>query len=61
MLHAEWGLLDLMFLFVRFQNSAPVRNEINDHPSEVNHFLSPSVVLGIELRGLAVAKQALYS
>lgn len=52
MLHAEWGLLDLMFLFDRFQNSTPVRNGIIDHPSAVNHFVSPSVVLEIELRVL---------
>lgn len=26
LLHAEWGLMDLMFLSVKFQNSTPVRS-----------------------------------
>lgn len=39
-------------LFDRFQNSTPVRNGIIDHPSAVNHFVSLSVVLEIELRVL---------
>lgn len=60
MLHAEWGLLDLMFLFVRFQNSTPVRNGIIDHPSAVNHFVVPSVALEIELRVLHL-KGKLYT